>query len=234
MFNDYQTSFYSQDVVKRSVLNSYLWMVIGLIVTGVVSFGLYRTGLFEILYSIPMMPIILVVVQLGLVIAFSTRLGKSTSPSTMKVLFLLYAITLGITMTVFFVGYSTAVIGVAFFVAALYFACLAIIGITTKKDMTRFGTICMAGLFALIISQPILWLLGFGMTTRLYCLIGLLLFTGITVWDVQRMHKVLTLDDGSLVSREQLSIYFAMELYLDFINIFLYILRLVGAGNSRD
>ncbi|WP_297238785.1 Bax inhibitor-1/YccA family protein [uncultured Faecalicoccus sp.] len=235
MFNDYQTAIYSQDVVKKSILNSYLWMAIGLLITGIVSYGLYMTGWFlQLCTSVPILCLALPFVQIGLVIAFSTRLRRNTSASTMKVLFILYSLTLGFSMTSLFYGYTEGVIFFAFLVSALYFFCLVFIGFTTKKDMSRIGMICMAGLFAMIISQVIMMFLRVNMDTRLYSLIGLLLFTGITVWDVQRMNKVFTMDDGSIVSREKLSIYFAMELYLDFINIFLYILRLVGMGSSKD
>ena len=234
MFNDYQTTFYSQDTVRKSVLNSYLWMALGLIVTGAVSFGLYVTGLFFTLLASPFVMLALIIAQFAIVIAFSSALARNTSAGTMKILFLAYAVILGITMTSIFYAYPLGVIGVAFFVSALFFGCLAIIGITTKKDMTRIGMICMAGVFALIISQPILWLLGFSPMTRMFCLLGLVIFAGLTIWDVQRMHKIMTLEDGTIVSREKLSIYFALELYLDFINIFLYILRLVGMGSSRD
>ena len=234
MFNDYQTTFYSQDTVRKSVLNSYVWMALGLLVTGAVSFGLYVTGLFFTLLASPFVMLALIIAQFGIVIAFSSALARNTSAGTMKILFLAYAIILGITMTSIFYSYPLGVIGVAFFVSALFFGCLVIMGITTKKDMTRIGMICMAGLFALIISQPILWLLGFSPMTRMFCLLGLVIFAGLTIWDVQRMHKIMTLEDGTIVSREKLSIYFALELYLDFINIFLYILRLVGMGSSRD
>ena len=234
MFNDYQTTFYSQDTVRKSVLNSYVWMALGLLVTGAVSFGLYVTGLFFTLLASPFVMLALIIAQFGIVIAFSSALARNTSAGTMKILFLAYAIILGITMTSIFYSYPLGVIGVAFFVSALFFGCLVIMGITTKKDMTRIGMICMAGLFAMIISQPILWLLGFGPMTRMFSLLGLVIFAGLTIWDVQRMHKIMTLEDGTIVSREKLSIYFALELYLDFINIFLYILRLVGLGCSRD
>ena len=235
MYQDVETSFYSQNEVKKSVLNSYLWMAIGLMVTGAVSFGLYRSGAFvALIYKMPLLAFALLIAQVVLVIVFSSQLARNTSAMTMKVLFLLYSLTLGFSMTSIFLTYSEGVIFVAFMVAALYFVCLVLIGVTTKKDMSRMGSICFTGLIAMIISQVLLSLFGIGMDTRLMCLAGLLLFTGITVWDVQRMNKIMTLNDGTIVSREKLSIYFALELYLDFINIFLYILQLLGMGSSKD
>ena len=105
MFNDYQTTFYSQDTVRKSVLNSYLWMALGLIVTGAVSFGLYVTGLFFTLLASPFVMLALIIAQFAIVIAFSSALARNTSAGTMKILFLAYAVILGITMTSIGVAY---------------------------------------------------------------------------------------------------------------------------------
>ena len=149
MYQDYETSFYSQNEVKKSVLNSYLWMAIGLMVTGAVSFGLYRSGAFvALIYKMPLLAFALLIAQVVLVIVFSSQLARNTSAMTMKVLFLLYSLTLGFSMTSIFLSYSEGVIFVAFMVAALYFLCLVFIGVTTKKDMSRIGSICFTGLLA--------------------------------------------------------------------------------------
>ena len=80
----------------------------------------------------------------------------------------------------------------------------------------------------LIISQAVMLLFGVSFDTRMISIVGLLLFTGITAWDIQRMNKILYLSNGDVVSQEKIAIYMALELYLDFLNIFLYILRLLG------
>lgn len=235
MFENYQTPSLSKDAVRQSILKSYMWMAIGLLVTGVVSTVLYSTGAFlALLMSFPMLSLLLMFAQFGIVIAFTIQVRNPyTSASTLKALFMAYAVTLGFSLTSIFYSYDLGIISVAFLVTAIYFGCLVFIGITTKKDMTRFGMICLSGLIALVLSQFVMSLFGFGLTTRLYSILGLLLFTGITVWDVQRMNKIMTYNDGSFVSQDKMGIYFALELYLDFLNIFLYILRLIGLG-QRD
>ena len=80
----------------------------------------------------------------------------------------------------------------------------------------------------MIISQAVMLLFGVSFDTRMISIVGLLLFTGITAWDIQRMNKILYLSNGDVVSQEKIAIYMALELYLDFLNIFLYILRLLG------
>ena len=87
--------------------------------------------------------------------------------------------------------------------------------------------ICVIGLTVLIISQAVMLLFGVSFDTRMISIVGLLLFTGITAWDIQRMNKILYLSNGDVVSQEKIAIYMALELYLDFLKIFLYILRLL-------
>lgn len=119
--------------------------------------------------------------------------------------------------------YSAGQIAAAFGISAIYFACLAIIGKTTKMDLSKVGNICLIGLVAMIFSQFFFMLFRVGMDVRLWSVIGLLLFTGLTAWDIQKMNYML---DG--YEDEKISIYMALQLYLDFLNIFLYILRLLG------
>ena len=127
MYQDYEASFYSQNEVKKSVLNSYLWMAIGLMVTAAVSFGLYRSGTFlAIIERSQFLALGLLIAQIALVFVFSSQLARNTSAATMKTLFLLYSLTLGFSMTSIFYAYSEGVIFVAFLVAALYFLCLEI------------------------------------------------------------------------------------------------------------
>lgn len=218
---------------RKAVLNSFMWMFGGLLLTAATSFLLYSSGFFlRMLYSMPMLSLILAIAQIALVIGFSAAANKATAQG-MKVLFLLYSVTLGISMTSLAYVYNFGSIAIAFTVAAVYFGCLVIIGFTTKRDLTKVGTLMIAGLIALVITQLVMMLFRINMDTRLISIIGLLLFTGITAWDVQRMHKTLYITQNDSMMQEKMSIYFALELYLDFINIFLYILRLIG-NNSRN
>ena len=221
------------DSTRKAVLNSFMWMFGGLLLTAATSFLLYQSGFFlRMLYSMPMLSLILAIAQIALVIGFSAAANKATAQG-MKVLFLLYSVTLGISMTSLAYVYNFGSIAIAFAVASVYFGCLVIIGFTTKRDLTKVGTLMIAGLIALVITQLVMMLFRINMDTRLISIIGLLLFTGITARDVQRMHKSLYITQNDSMMQEKMSIYFALELYLDFINIFLYILRLIG-NNSRN
>ncbi len=221
---------YIQSIVRQSVNTAYLWMGLGLLVTAVVSILMFSSGLyFQIAYRMPGLMFFMLIVQLGLVIGFGFAMNKA-SASTLKAMFLLYAVTMGINLTPIAYSYRLGTIGLAFMVSAVYFFCLVLIGKTTKKDMTNIGMICLGGLIAMIIASIIMMFTGHG-DSILLSIIGLLLFTGITVYDVQRAERYLSTPNG-FIEAEKISIYMALQLYLDFINIFLYIVRILGSRKN--
>ncbi|EOS60950.1 hypothetical protein C815_00960 [Firmicutes bacterium M10-2] len=230
-YNDYHYSNFSGvSDQRRGLLKTYTWMFFGLLLTAATSYLMYTTGLYYSLIRGPI-PLLLVLIQFGIAFGFSAALNRATS-STMKLLFVIFAITMGISLTSIGIVYSLGTIFVAFLVSAVYFACLIFIGMTTKRDLSSFGTICLGALVALIITQAILMLFRFNMNTRLISIVGLLIFTGLTAWDVQRANQLMSNTSG--MTQEKFAIFMALELYLDFINIFLYILRLLGMSSSRN
>lgn len=219
--------------VQRSILEAYGWMFGGLLLTGLTALAFYKFGwLYSMLYSMPALMYILPIAQICIAMAFTLMMGKA-SANTLRILFAVYALTMGISLSSLFYSFTDGTIYLAFFISALYFGCLCIIGMTTKKDLSKLGTICIAALFALLISQVVMALFGVGMDVRLISAIGLLIFTGVTAWDVQRLNQTMLYSQGQPVTQKKWAIFFALELYLDFINIFLYILRLLGAGSSN-
>ena len=224
MFNNDSMKYYSTSTLKSALLKSYAWMAIALSITAIVSYGLYATNALLILLStVPF-----------LFIAFGVSMARSTSSTGMKVMLVLYAICMGVSLTSIGYVYDVATIGTAFLVSAVYFISLAVIGTTSKKDFTSFGSLCMIGLFVLIITQCFMMLFRVSMDVRLLSIITLLIFTGITVWDVQRMNRLLIQSDGSVVAQDKIAIFMALQLYLDFLNIFLRILQLIGMGNRNN
>ena len=228
MFNNDSMNYYSTSTLKSALLKSYAWMAIALSITAIVSYGLYATNALMILLST--MPFLFML----FVIAFGVSMARSTSSTGMKVMLVLYAICMGVSLTSISYVYDVATIGTAFLVSAVYFISLAVIGTTSKKDFTSFGSLCMIGLFVLIITQCFMMLFRVSMDVRLLSIITLLIFTGITVWDVQRMNRLLIQSDGSVVAQDKIAIFMALQLYLDFLNIFLRILQLIGMGNRNN
>ena len=217
--------------LAQHTTKTFLWMFIGLLVTAAVAFAMAITGtMLTLLVKVPFLSIVLMIAQIGVAIAFGARLMKM-KPATAIILYLTYAVLLGITFSSLMYVYDLGAIFLSFGLTALYFGCLAIIGYTTKIDLTKLGTILGIGLVIFVIAEIILMILGVDITTKVFTAIGMLLFTGLTAYDVQKMKKLYlsSVHDANLLKK--LSIYSAFDLYLDFINIFLYILRLVG---SRD
>ena len=234
MNNNMNYYFGSTQAKQHALTITFAWMVAGLALTGFCSLFFTISGLYYwILYRMPFLVFGLLIVQIG--IAFGIGAAMRSASSTMiKVLYLVYAVTLGINMTSICYAYNLGTICMAFFTTAIYFVCLCVVGLTSKRDLSSIGTICFAALIALLITQVIMAIFGFNMNTRLLSIVGLLIFSGLTAWDMQRMNQLLITTDGYPVEQEKVSIFMAMQLYLDFINIFLYILRLFGNNSRRN
>ena len=217
------TNNYSNSVSTNSLYKVYSWMMVGLGITAITSALLYASGIFMFIIQIPMISLLLFIVQISLTVSMGRQLSRNTPASSMKTMFIIYSLTMGINMTSLAYCYSAGQIAAAFGISAIYFACLAIIGKTTKMDLSKVGNICLIGLIAMIFSQLFFMLFRVSMDVRLWSVIGLLLFTGLTAWDIQKMNYMLNGYED-----EKISIYMALQLYLDFLNIFLYILRLLG------
>ncbi len=232
MFENNTQSGYELPTLQKHAIHTYAWMGFGLLVTTLVSFLMNVTNLTLYLYlQVPMFSFIMLIAQLGVAISFSARLSKM-QPSTTKILFLVYSALTGITFSTLTYAYTFNSIVLAFGITAIYFACLMFIGNTTKKDLTSVGMVCSIGLIVLIIVEVVMMLMGMDIATKALTAISLIIFTGITAYDAQKMKKLYYSYEHDSEMLSKISIYSAFDLYLDFINIFLYILRFVG--NSKD
>ena len=167
-----------QNSTQHALITSFAWMLVGLVVTGITSLFFLSSGAFYMmLYRVPFLFIGIMIAQIAVVIAFTSAMRRS-SANVMKILFMVYAVTLGITMTSIAFTYSLGTISLAFFVSAIYFLTLIVIGVTTKRDLSGMGTICLGALIALIVTQIILMILHIPMYSRVMCFLGLLIFTG--------------------------------------------------------
>ena len=207
----------------------YLWMAIGLYLTAGVAFFVARSSLSVMIFGNPILMIGLFLGELALVIALSAAVNR-LAPTTAIALFLLYAVLNGATMSVIFLVYTTTDITLAFVSTATLFAAMSFVGYFVRLDLSRFGAFLIMGLIGLVIatfvnlflaSTPLMWITTYG---------GILLFIGLTVFDTQRIKRNLTArlaaGDDAAVSR--MGVLGALTLYLDFINMFLLILRLLG------
>jgi FtsH-binding integral membrane protein len=172
---------------------------------------------------------ILIFAQLGLVLYLSVRVEKM-APATAAMLFLLYSALVGVTTSTIFLVYTGASIVSAFVIAGGMFGAMAVFGSLTKRSLAGVGQFMFMGLIGLIIASVVNIFLFSDMLSFVISVVGVLVFTGLTAWDAQRLkHMALALPDGRVGAY---AVVGALSLYLDFINLFFFILRLMGGRRN--
>ena len=176
------------------------------------------------------------IAELVMVFVLSARVQK-LQPSTATALFFGYAVLNGINLSSIFLVYDYGTLILAFLVGAVYFGVMAVYGNVTDRDLTGWGPKLMGGLVALIVcalmgSLLSMFGLNFGIADLLLCAVGLLIFMGLTAYDTQMLKYYYSYFGGDAAMLHKASIIGALNLYLDFINIFLYIVRMLGRRNN--
>ena len=211
----------------------YRWMTIGLGVTAFTSYAVASTpSLVWAILGNSLIMIALIVAQIGLVIALSAAIHKM-SASVATGLFLVYALLTGLTLSSIFLVYPIGNIANAFLTCTGMFLAMSIYGTVTKRDLTGMGSFMFMGLIGIIIASIVNLFLASSMLSFIISCVGVIVFTGLTAYDTQKLRQfgeAAPLDDAAAVRRG--TILGALTLYLDFINLFLMLLRLFG-GN-RD
>ena len=214
---------------------SFGWMFAGLLVTFGVGIGAVASGLiFPIINS--GLFIFTSIAELVMVFVLSARVQK-LQPSTATALFFGYAVLNGINLSSIFLAYDYGTLILAFLVGAVYFGVMAVYGNVTDRDLTGWGPKLMGGLVALIVCALVgsllsMFGLNFGIADLLLCAVGLLIFMGLTAYDTQMLKYYYSYFGGDAAMLHKASIIGALNLYLDFINIFLYIVLMLGRRNN--
>lgn len=221
------------NVVSVYMRHVYQWMALGLALTTVVSYGVASSpSLQSAIFGNTLVVIGLIVAQVGLVIALSAAVHKM-SASTATGLFLLYSALTGASLSSIFVVYPIGSIANAFLVTTGTFLAMSVYGTVTKRDLTSLGSFLFMGLVGMIIAMVVNIFLQSPLMDFVISGVGVLVFTGLTAYDTQKLRQFgenAPLEDGTAVRRG--AILGALTLYLDFINLFLMLLRLFGS--SRD
>jgi len=231
--NDYNGYNYDDSAIDRkSALSAQMtrvfgWMFIGLIVTGLTAmYTVSNASILSVIYSSNWTFFGLMLLELAFVWFISSRAMKMDY-SAAAVSFLLYAVLNGLTMSVIFLAYTQQSIALAFFMAAGFFGFMCVYGLVTKTDLTALGSLFLMGLIGLILvsvvniflkSEPLYWIISF---------VGVAIFLGLTAYDSQKI-KAISLQYAGTEKERNVAIVGALTLYLDFINLFLYILRILG------
>lgn len=208
----------------------YGWMASALLITGLTAFYIanYQIGLIEKIFENPLFFYGIIIGQLGLVLFLSARIDK-ISLSTATLLFYVYALSVGFTFSIVFLIYTSASIASTFFITAGTFGAMSLYGYYTKADLTSIGNILIMLLFGVIIASVVNLFLKSPAFYWITTFIGLFVFVGLTAYDTQKIKKMsLVIGSNNNESVAKLAIVGALRLYLDFINLFLYLLRLFG------
>ncbi len=224
----------SQVAVNSFIRSVYNWMAIGLALTGFISF--YVAGnetILRLVFGNKLIFFGLIIGELALVYSISAKIDKIQA-STATSLFILYAALNGVTLASIFLIYTMESIASTFFICAGMFTCCSIYGYVTKKDLTSVGSFMIMGLIGIIIASVINMFIQSSMMTMIISYVGVLIFVGLTAYDTQKI-KQMSLSqpaglDASVIRKG--AIIGALTLYLDFINMFLFLLNIFGG--SRD
>jgi hypothetical protein len=232
MYPPLWTSIEDLDRATTSCLSRvFLRMFVALLVTAAAAMAVVSSeALMALIFGNSYAMIGLIIVQVVLVIAISAGINRMSSAAA-NVLFFTYAIMNGLTLSVIFLVYELGIIYHAFAVSALMFAGMALYGTITRRDLSSIGSLCIMGLFGIIIASiaNMLFFRSASIETAVLY-IGVLVFVGLTAYDTQRIKRMLR--DANAFSHDEaikkISVIGALTLYLDFINLFLKILRILG------
>ena len=228
MNSDYSVSDYQSKLAQSTLIkNVYLWMTAALAITGITAMAVNNSyAMQQFIFGSRFMFFGLIIAEMALVWYVSARI-QSLSFTTATGLFMLYSFINGLTLSVIFLAYTTTSIASTFFVTAGTFGAMSLYGYFTKKDLTSLGNLLFMLLIGLIIATVvnIFWA-----NSTLYWITtyaGIFIFVGLTAYDTQKIKRLLS---GQEITEEsqKMALLGALSLYLDFINLFLYLLRIFG------
>ena len=242
-YNGYDRGYTEPAMTSADYMNrTYRWMAVGLLITFAAAFVTAATPLLYVVNSLYLVftigptalySTVFTIAELVLVYVLSARV-QSMSVGGARATFFAYALLNGMVLSYYFLVFDLGTLVLAFLATSLYFGLMAVYGTTTHRDLSGWGPKLMIGLFALIITGFVGMLFGMSfLTTVLYSAVGLVVFMLLTAYDTQKLSQMFSYYayDGELA--EKASIYGALTLYLDFINIFLYVVRLLGMNSRR-
>jgi len=221
--------------VNSFVRSVYNWMAIGLGITGVVAYGVANSpGVRDIVFGAPLVFFGLIIAQLAMVFMISARIQRMQA-STATMLFIVYSALNGATLSSIFLAYAQSSITSTFFICAATFTACSVYGWTTRRDLTTMGGFLTMGLIGIVIASVVNMFFQSGAVSTIVSYVGVLVFVGLTAYDTQEIKNMALsqpadLDAGAV---RKGAILGALKLYLDFINLFLMLLRIFGSSRDR-
>lgn len=214
--------------VPALIRKVYTWMALALVITGVTAYGVaISPNLINLIFGSKMVFFGLIIAELAMVMILTARLNKlSLTSATM--MFIGYSVLNGVTLASIFLVYTMSSIASTFFICAATFGVMSAYGAMTKTDLSSLGKLLFMGLIGLIIATLVNVFVGNSMLDLIISYVGVLVFVGLTAWDTQKIKMMLADADYMDESTQKLALIGALSLYLDFVNLFLYLLRIFG------
>ena len=210
----------------------FVWMTLALAITGLTAYGVATSPtILSLIFSSKVTFFGLIIAEFALVFAISGAINR-LSLSTATMLFILYSVINGATLSSIFFAFSVATIGKVFFITAGTFGAMALVGYTTKTDLTSMGKLLFMALLGIIIASVVNMFVASSGLDLILSYVGVLVFVGLTAYDTQKIKQMCQTAPDAGESAQKLALIGTLSLYLDFINLFLYLLRIFG--NNRD
>lgn len=210
----------------------FVWMTLALAITGLTAYGVATSpALLSLIFSSKVTFFGLIIAEFALVFAISGAINR-LSLSTATLLFILYSVVNGATLSSIFFAFSVATIGKVFFITAGTFGAMALVGYTTKTDLTSMGKLLFMALLGIIIASVVNIFVASSGLDLILSYVGVLVFVGLTAYDTQKIKQMCQSAPDAGETTQKLALIGALSLYLDFINLFLYLLRIFA--NNRD
>jgi FtsH-binding integral membrane protein len=210
----------------------YVWMTLALVITGVTAYGVASSpNLMMAIYTNKILMWGLIIAEFALVFGVTAAINR-LSLATATMLFILYSVINGAMLSAIFVAYSPMVITKVFFITAGTFGAMAAYGYFTKRDLSSIGKILFMALIGLVIATVVNIFLKSNGFDLILSYLGVAIFTGLTAWDSQKIKVMLAQCEDMDEGAQKIALLGALTLYLDFINLFLYLLRIFGRSSN--
>ena len=216
-------------VLMRKV---YVWMTLALVITGFTAYGVANSpGILQAIYSNQILFWGLIIAEFALVIGVSAAINR-LSLSVATLMFVAYSVINGALLSYIFIAYTQSSIATVFFITAGTFGAMAFIGYTTKTDLSSFGKYILMALIGVIIATVVnAFFVKSSTMDLILSYAGVLIFVGLTVYDSQKIKRMLEQAPDAGETAQKYALLGALSLYLDFINLFIYLLRIFGRRN---
>jgi FtsH-binding integral membrane protein len=212
-------------VLMRKV---YVWMTLALVITGFTAYGVATSpGLLQAIYTNQLLMWGLIIAEFALVIGVTAAINR-LSLTTATLMFIIYSVINGALLSFIFVAYTASSVATVFFITAGTFGAMALVGYTTKTDLSSMGKILMMALIGLVIATIVNLFVKSSGFTLILSYVGVLIFVGLTAWDSQKIKQMLLQAPDAGEQSQKLALLGALTLYLDFVNLLIYLLRIFG------